>query len=278
MRGWLIYYKEDEQRNQAFIDLLQEAAASEGIRLTVVRYEDLSLDVSGLHCPGTFYPDFLMVRTSTPWLNEAAELQGIRVFNRARFSRIANDKRLSHACVSRLGLPMLPSRAVHRQAVPDNHPPYPFIAKDPMGRGGTGVEWIAHAHQLAYSTLQENVLLQPVGGQRGRDVRVYIVGGEIQAAVLRESATNFKANISGGASSRLYSLSRKEREEVTAVTSMLPIDFAGIDFLLAEDGTLLFNEMEDTVGCRSLYDSSDINIAAVVMAYVRREMETILSS
>ncbi|SDN58657.1 ATP-grasp domain-containing protein [Alkalicoccus daliensis] len=274
MIGWLVYKEEDRRRNGRFIQWMQEAAEQENIELDVVTYETLVMTLSG-NAPlfhSRRIPDFLIIRTCTPWLNEAAEIRGIRVFNRANVSRIANDKRLSHAFVNTLGVPMLSSTAAHRDALTRISPSYPYILKDPLGRGGTGVEWISRPQQLYMSRRKNDLLMQPVGGQRGKDVRVYIVGGEIVAAVLRESETNFKANISGGAAASLFHLKEQDITIVQKITQALPIDFAGIDFLLAEDGSLLFNEMEDAVGCRSLYMNSDINIAEVFLTYVAEEM------
>ncbi|MFC4737452.1 RimK family alpha-L-glutamate ligase [Bacillus daqingensis] len=275
MRGWLIYKEHDRIRNEAFIRLLQQASAKRGMTLEVVIYEEMIYAVSG---GASLFgrrenPDFLIIRTCTPWLNEAAELHGIRVFNSSRVSRTANDKRLSHACLSALGIPMLPSTAVHQRRLSSLSPSYPLILKDPLGRGGTGVDWVARPQQLGAMTADDELLMQPVGGQRGRDVRVYIVGGAIVAAVVRESETNFKANISGGASASLYRLSQEDTELIEKVTRALPIDFAGIDFLIADDGSLLFNEMEDAVGCRSLYDQSDIDIADVFIEHVAAQLK-----
>lgn len=274
MIGWLVYKEEDRLRNRKFIQWMQEAAERQGIELDVITYETLIMTLSGDET--LFYnrqaPDFLIIRTCTPWLNEAAEMRGIRVFNRASVSRIANDKRLSHAFVNSLGVPMLPSTAAHREALARISPEYPYILKDPLGRGGTGVEWISRPQQLYTSRRKNDLLMQPVGGQRGKDVRVYIVGGRIVAAVLRESETNFKANISGGASASLFQLKEEDRQIIEKITDAVFIDFAGLDFLLAEDGSLLFNEMEDAVGCRSLYMNSDIDIAEIFLAYVAEEM------
>ncbi|PTL38720.1 hypothetical protein C6Y45_10000 [Alkalicoccus saliphilus] len=273
MKGWLIYKEEDRKRNKTFISWLQEAGFRRGMQLDVVTYETLAVNLSGdgPMFTGRTKPDFLIVRSSTPWLNEAAEMHGLRVFNPSCVSRTANDKRLSHALMSSIGVPMLTSTAVHRNNLQDIVPVYPFILKDPRGRGGTGVEWISRPQQIG-PALKEELLMQPVGGQRGKDLRVYIVGGRIVGSVLRESETNFKANISIGGTASLYDLTDTERDVVEKITSSLSLDFAGIDFLIHEDGTLLFNEIEDAVGCRSLYMNSSIDIADVFIGYVAEQM------
>ncbi|PYZ93645.1 hypothetical protein CR194_10830 [Salipaludibacillus keqinensis] len=280
LTGWLIYREKDIVRNRRFIDMLQEAASSKEITLKLIPYEQLQIDVS--QQAGFFpakdgdKPDFIINRSVSPWLNELVELLGIRCFNRAYVSRIANDKRLSHAVLANIGIPMLQSSVIHRNRLTENESGFssPYILKDPLGRGGTGVELIDPKKGLGNiaATLQEDLLHQPVGGKKGKDLRVYIVGNTIIGAVLRESATDFRANLSTGGNSSLYTLSDDEVSIVHKITNAIQIDFAGLDFLIGDDNRLLFNELEDAVGCRSLYMSSDINIADLFMDYIYQEM------
>ncbi|PRO64907.1 ATP-grasp domain-containing protein [Alkalicoccus urumqiensis] len=274
MKGCLLYRREDVTRNEAFIELLLTHGTEAGLDISVETYESFAM-----HMPEQPFllsdgsrPEFLINRSCSPWVNEAAEYAGIRVFNESRAARTANDKRLSHALAAEAGMPMLPSTALHREALNYMTPSYPFVVKDPMGRGGTGVEWISRPQQLSAPHLPEEMLMQPVGGQRGKDLRVYIVGGNIAGAVLRESTSDFKANVSFGANARMYDLSEEEKAWITRLTDRLYLDFAGIDFLIAENGTLLFNEMEDAVGCRSLYQNSSIDIAEL---FIRHVAETV---
>lgn len=279
--GWLIYRERDITRNERFIALLKNAANSYQITLTVVSYEEIQINVSGHHeiftKKGEPSPDFVINRSVSPWLNEVAELMNLPCFNSAYVARVANDKRLTHAVLASLGVPMLLSKAIHRSSLFHQHNQLngPLILKDPLGRGGTGVKYIESlsSKKLISSMFSEELLYQPVGGKKGKDLRVYIVGNEIAGAVLRESATDFRANISTGGSSRLYELNEEERQLISRITESLYMDFAGLDFLIDHDEKLLFNEMEDAVGCRSLYINSSIDIANLFMAHVAKKIE-----
>ena len=278
LTGWLIYREDDLHRNTRFIELLQTAAKQRGIHLIVRAYENIDMNLQTIEQPfvtepGESSPSFIINRAVAPWLNEVSELAGIRCFNRAHISRIANDKRLAHAHLSKLGIPMLPTRARNRRQVLRERGAEPIIAKDPVGRGGTGVKLVSLSDSIAsiQAALPEHVVEQPVGGIEGKDLRVYIVGGEMIAAVLRHSQTDFRANISQGGTSTLVTLTKPERAVVNQITASFELDFVGLDFLIGTDGKLLFNEMEDAVGCRGLYIASEINIADHVMAHIATE-------
>lgn len=276
--GWLIYRKKDIIRNGKFIHLLKEAAFLREIRLDIIPYEQINFGLSSHNPLFSTYnkPDFIINRSVSPWLNEIAELKGIRCFNGAYVSRVANDKRLTHAVLSNLHIPMLQSTAVHRNQFTktEKSSHSPFILKDPLGRGGTGVELIDPSKDMKniVASLPEDLLHQPVGGQKGKDLRIYIIGNKIVGAILRESATDFRANLSTGGNSSIYELSEQEKAIIGKITEAMQMDFVGLDFLIAEDGTLLFNEMEDAVGCRSLYMNSSINIADLFIDYIHQEM------
>lgn len=278
--GWLVYRKEDINRNQRFIKLLLHAAEKREIKLSLVHLEELTWKISGNESPftrgGQQSPDFLINRSVSPWLNELAEFSGIRSFNTSFAARLANDKRLTHAFLQKTGIRMADTAAVSPEALsPDNHPDFPFVIKDPYGRGGAGVYFIHNEWDLLHCLSQINyseLLVQPLSGNPGKDLRVYIVGNEIQGAVLREttSSSELRANLSTGGTSRSYVLNEAEKKQIHAITSSIKLDFAGIDFLFDKDGTLLFNEMEDAVGCRSLYMNSSVDIADVFLEYVQK--------
>lgn len=277
--GWIVYREKDISRNLRFIELLQEAAQKFAIELIVQPYESIDLHLTADRSPfctkdGEHLPDFLMNRAVAPWLNEAAEIMGIRCYNRANVARIANDKRLAHAHFHQIGIAMLPTRARSLNQVLEERSHHSIIAKDPLGRGGTGVKLlnISDSPASIRAVLPEHVLEQPVGGQPGKDLRVYIVGGEIIAAVLRASSTDFRANISQGAASTLMELTADQRRTVEKITSAFCLDFVGLDFLIAENGQLLFNEMEDAVGCRSLYMAGKCSIADLVMKHISQDL------
>lgn len=59
----------------------------------------------------------------------------------------------------------------------------PFIAKETSGRGGKQVFLIEHADDLAQLNDGNWIVQKP--GLFGRDIRVFVVGNKVKAAVLR---------------------------------------------------------------------------------------------
>ena len=59
---------------------------------------------------------------------------------------------------------------------------------------------------------------------------------------------------------------------VYAVLEKISLDYAGIDFIFHE-GKAVFNEIEDAVGARMVYESSALDIVALFAQYIAKEMQ-----
>ena len=104
-----------------------------------------------------------------------------------------------------------------------------------------------------------------------RDLRVYVLSGEIYCAMLREGKKDFRSNFSLGGSVREMGLTPAQREYVGCFIKCLPDHSAGmysIDFLPLSDGRLIFDEVEEMVGCRMLYQYTEHDIVRDYVAYL----------
>lgn len=223
-------------------------------------------------------PDLAVVRCREPFLNENLERQGVAVFNRPRVAAAGNDKALAYRTAVELGLPVLDTVFVPAgMEIPDSiWFDLPWVIKSTTGWGGKEVflvkskpEARAIRNQMPHSPL----IVQPLCPGGGRDVRVFVVGRQIIAAVLRYSLNDFRANYSLGGSCELYHLSGQDREMVQAIIDELNPDMVGIDFLLDAGGHLLLNEIEDAVGSRTLSLLTGINLLEIFMSHVRERLE-----
>lgn len=282
--GLLIYQQIDLKRNERFIELLLEAAEKWGIQLHLMTLEEIMMEITTSSTTNPFTnleletpPTFMINRSVAPWLNELAEARGLRVFNNAMVARTANDKRLAHAYFHQKGIPMLKTIATSKHCILENVPfPFPYIIKDPLGRGGTGVHQINSKIELekSLSCFSDELIVQPICDNPGKDLRVYIINNQVVGAVLRESVSDdIRANLSTGGTASLYTLSQQELSHIQKVMEGLQLDFVGIDFLFHKNGEILFNEMEDAVGCRSLYMNSSINIADIFIKHVSNTIQ-----
>ena len=117
----------------------------------------------------------------------------------------------------------------------------------------------------------QEYVVQQCCSDLGRDVRVYIIGNKIIKAVLRTSTESFKSNYSLGGKVQEYTLNNEEKAMVERIVDKLPLDYAGIDFTF-NNGKAVFNEIEDAVGARMLYQVSDIDIVEMYIKYILEQL------
>ena len=163
-------------------------------------------------------------------------------------------------------------------------PWYPAVVKSCTGHGGTEVFLIRDEHawnewnmrqmrtEQWNTGLKKQYVIQQAASDTGRDVRVYVVGNRITAAVLRTSKTDFRSNYCLGGSVELYHLTQAERRLAERVMAGFSIGMAGIDFIF-HHGEMVFNEIEDMAGARGLYSLTDYDIVDDYIDYIREELK-----
>ncbi|MGE7779539.1 ATP-grasp domain-containing protein [Peribacillus sp. NPDC097264] len=273
--GWLIYNQEDAVKNRGYIDWMLEEAKNLDLDLRLyyrnhiqIGHRSNQLYVEHKHEPIDL-PDFAIVRTIDPFFTKQLERLHITCFNSSFISEIVNDKAKTHQYVTSIGIPM--SDTVYCYGNPStNDMELPFIAKDVHGRGGKQVYLIEHEKDLRELPNAKWIVQKP--GVFGKDIRVFVIGNRIIAAVLRESSSNFKANYTLGGSASLYELSAAERTLVERVIAAFDFGMVGIDFIFAEDGSLMLNEIEDVVGSRTLSALSNLNIVKEYLLFIKEKL------
>ncbi|TMN21086.1 ATP-grasp domain-containing protein [Lentibacillus cibarius] len=282
MQGWLIYNDVDAKQNESFIKWFLEEARLQNITLLFIRREELTIGVFQnrrtvlLHQKPVALPDFAVVRTIDSMLSLQLESLGINVYNPSETAIICNNKALTHFHLSKLDVPTADTMFVPKGTpLPAEAPmPFPFVVKDTGGRGGKQVHLVisdtSWNNLRARFTDNHDLIIQSATNvQQGKDVRVFVIGERIIGAVLRENKHDFRANFKLGGSASWYSLTDQEQKIVHKITGYFQFGMAGIDFLLDNDGCLLFNEIEDVVGSRTLSAVSDINIVRQYIAYIK---------
>ncbi|MCH5268426.1 MAG: hypothetical protein J1E62_08795 [Lachnospiraceae bacterium] len=117
----------------------------------------------------------------------------------------------------------------------------------------------------------KKILCQPMIDCDSRDIRVYILGGEVYHSVLRQGKGDFRSNYSMGGTVSEYFLSPEQYREVQDYIDCMggeALAMAGIDFFLDRRGQLVFNEVEEMVGSRMLYACSDKDIVKDYVAWL----------
>ena len=107
---------------------------------------------------------------------------------------------------------------------------------------------------------------------RGRDIRAFVVGGRVVAAMIRR-ASGWKTNVSQGARTEPARPVRRAESLSLGAATLLEADYAGIDLLHAEDGRVLVIEVNGIPGWRGLQQTTDVDIAGVIAEHAIAAVE-----
>lgn len=285
MKGWLIYTKQDALENQAYIDWFIKEGKKQQVHISLILREEMSVGIQDgkqviyIHNKKISLPQFAVIRTIEPLLQYVFTRHGIKTFNSYDIAQLTNHKSFTYLKINELNIPTIPTFFTTRDALP-SHPPlsYPFVIKSATGRGGKGVYFIEKEddwNKLSKTNLDKDVVIQSANVQLGRDLRVFVIGKRIIAAILRKNDDDFRANYTLGGSAQPYELTKKQRYIVQRLIDHFNFGLVGIDFFLTKKNDLIFNEIEDVVGSRTLSKTTNINLLEL---YVRHIKNTILKN
>lgn len=239
MKPILVYSKDEARRNRFVVDKMAYALG------TVLVEPDYRGNAQ-----------FVINRSNDYRIAAYYESKGIRVFNPSEFSRLANDKQLCYDFMEQNGIEIMPTR----YSTP------PFIKKPVDGHGGQGVILCKSPNEY-----DEKMVCQKPATDLGRDLRVWILGADIIASILRVSDSDFRSNYCLGGRAEIYTLSDEEIRLIKKITTLVDGDYYAIDFVFNK-GKIVFNELEDTVGARMIYDKTDIDIIKLYCDYIRNNL------
>ena len=99
------------------------------------------------------------------------------------------------------------------------------------------------------------------------DIRAFVVGGRVLAAMLRRGA-GWKTNFSKGAEIRPVELGAEMSEMALEASRLMGLDYAGVDLMRAEDGRTYVLEINSIPGWRGLQKTAAQDIAGSIIDYV----------
>ena len=243
MSGILIYSREEAERNAFSIKKYKE-----NLDIKLVLQEEIDFSCSA---------DFVINRTNDYKIAETFEKRGIRVFNPSSLTKLANDKQACYEFMQKNGIEIMPI----------NYADVPAVKKAVDGKGGTKVFMINETEPF-----EKGYVYQKPASDLGKDLRVWLINGKIEAAILRESKSDFRANFCLGGSAKPYILSEEEKNLIYKISNLIKYDYIGIDFVF-NSGKIVFNEIEDSVGARMIYSLANIDIIKNYCTYITCEVE-----
>lgn len=260
MFGWIVYNRADAQKNENYINWYINKFKKYNVKLQLIFTDEINYSI---------LPDFAIIRAIRPDITKKLENSGVKCFNNGFVSEICNDKALTYKYVSQNNVKILPTYYNI-----DDVKAYPVVIKPKNSHGGDRVNMVhSYSELMNIMPLYEvdNYVIQAVASDKGKDVRVYVIGNDIITAMLRQSNSDFRSNFCLGGSASVYTLNEEEVQKVRNVINIFDFDFVGIDFVF-DNGEMVFNEIEDVVGSRMVYSFTNIDIVELYIKYILQKL------
>lgn len=149
----------------------------------------------------------------------------------------------------------------------------PVVLKLLRGSHGVGVflcrtraELLDHVQAL-WAAGQDVLLQAYVAEAEGRDVRAFVVGDRVVAAMERRAATGeFRANVHLGASTQPLKLERAVGAVALRAARALQLGVAGVDLLMSAEGPLVL-EVNASPGLRGIEAATGVDVAGAIVSH-----------
>ncbi|HEX6615804.1 MAG TPA: RimK family alpha-L-glutamate ligase [Gemmatimonadales bacterium] len=199
------------------------------------------------------------------------EERGVRVMNSPRAIERTVDKFWTSALLERCGIPT-PDTIVcetNEEAFAAFRELRDVIVKPLFGSMGLGMTRVSDEDMAfrVFKTIEQIrgvYYLQRVVEHGGRDIRAFVVGGQVIAAIERRS-DGWRTNISRGGTARPVALSPAWSALALRAAAAVGAEYAGVDLLPADDGTVYVLEVNGIPGWRGLQEATGVDVADAVI-------------
>jgi ribosomal protein S6--L-glutamate ligase len=155
----------------------------------------------------------------------------------------------------------------------------PVIIKLLEGTQGVGVILadnvkIAEAIIETLQSTRQNVLIQKfVAESRGRDVRAFVVGDRVVAAMRRlAQGAEYRSNVHRGGMTEAVDLDETFRQTAVRAAQIMGLRIAGVDMLEGKDGPQIM-EVNSSPGLEGIEGATKLDIAGAVVDYIAAQVD-----
>ena len=155
----------------------------------------------------------------------------------------------------------------------------PVVIKLIEGTQGIGV-LLADTVKQAESIIEllqsqkQNVLIQKfVAESKGRDIRAFVVGDRVVAAMRRVAqGQEFRSNVHRGGIAEPVELDDEYRETAVRCAQIMGLNVAGVDMLEGKDGPQVM-EVNSSPGLEGIESCTELDIAGAVVDYIAAQVD-----
>jgi ribosomal protein S6--L-glutamate ligase len=268
---------------------LKEAATDRGHEVSVVDYLRCYMEISARR-PKILYrgdevrPDAVIPRIGATYTFYGAavvlqfEMAGVFTLNDSQAISRSRDKLRSLQLLSRAGVDLPTTSFAHSTQDIDGLLEVvggpPVVVKLLEGTQGLGVvlaetRKAADSVISAFRQLDANILVQEyVKEARGADVRAFVVGGKVVAAMKRQGPPGeFRSNLHRGGHAEVIKLSANERATAVRAAKTMGLNVAGVDLIQSDVGPMVL-EVNSSPGLEGIEAASGVDIAAAIIEFI----------
>jgi ribosomal protein S6--L-glutamate ligase len=152
----------------------------------------------------------------------------------------------------------------------------PVVVKLTEGTQGIGVvlaetKKAAESVIMAFRQLNANILVQEyIKEARGADIRAFVVGGRVVAAVKRQGAAGeFRSNLHRGGSPEKVRLTPEERAIAARAAKTMGLNVCGVDVVRSHHGPVVL-EVNSSPGLEGIEKTSGIDVATRIVQFIEK--------
>ncbi|HUR93827.1 MAG TPA: RimK family alpha-L-glutamate ligase [Gemmatimonadales bacterium] len=204
------------------------------------------------------------------------EDRGVRVMNSPRAIERTVDKFWTSALLEQCGLPT-PDTIVC-ETVEEAFAAFrelgDVIVKPLFGSMGLGMVRVSDEEMAfrVFKTIEQIrgvYYLQRAIAHDGRDIRAFVVGGRVLAAIERRSE-GWRTNLSRGGTARAVQLSDEWSGLAVRAAAAVGAEYAGVDLLPALDGRVHVLEVNGIPGWQGLQEATGVDVAGAIIDQLTR--------
>jgi ribosomal protein S6--L-glutamate ligase len=273
---------------------LREAAAARGHQVKVLDTNKFSIHVEedepslAYHARSVLHYDAVIPRIGASItffgcsIVRQFEQMGVFTLNSSHAIAVSRDKLRSLQILSRhsIGIPQSAFVRDKKDVLPAiaKVGGTPVIIKLLEGTQGIGVILadsidVASAIIETLQSTKQNVLIQKfVAESKGRDIRAFVVGDRVVAAMRRRAqGQEFRSNVHRGGQTESLQLDEAYEHTAVRAAQIMGLRVAGVDMLEAEDGPKVM-EINSSPGLEGIEGISGVDVAGAIIELMEEEV------
>ena len=273
---------------------LEQAAAARGHQAVVLPYEGLVATIgsdAGLRSNRTDLDsmDLVLARIIPSGSLEQIvfrvdalhrlEDRGVKVINSPRTIERTVDKFWTSALLEQCGIATPETVVCERpeEAIQAFRTMQDVIVKPLFGSMGLGMVRVQDEEMAfrVFRTLEQIravYYLQRTVDHEGVDVRAFVIGGKLFAAIERR-ASGWRTNLARGAAAQAVKLSEDAKALALRAAAAVGADYAGVDLVTDRDGRTHVLEVNGIPGWKGLQQATGLDVAGALIDYLSARNE-----